>query len=151
MNAGGVLPRLPPAYDVSNIEDGFTEQLASCKVTAASAVHAQPCLDSLAYRFDTPYGAVVFTGDTEYTASVVGLAKGARILFCMALAEGQGICDARTAGRIAVEAGVETLVLTHTRSQAALPGNREVLVAEASDLFKWQIHFGDELQSFVLE
>ena len=39
-------------------------------MTAAHAEHAQPYLDSLAYRLDTPEGSIVFTGDTQPCAHV---------------------------------------------------------------------------------
>ena len=44
------------------------------QVTADIAEHAQPWLDCLAYRLDSPDGSVVFTGDTRPCESVVNLA-----------------------------------------------------------------------------
>ena len=39
--------------------------------------HAHP---ALAYRFDTPDGAVVFSGDTTVNDDLIALARGAEIL-----------------------------------------------------------------------
>ena len=73
--------------------------------------------ESIAYRLDGENGAFVYTGDTEYAPSVVDLARGAHTL----LIECSTPDDARSPGhltpggaaRMAREAGVGRLVLTH--------------------------------------
>lgn len=73
--------------------------------------------ESIAYRLEGENGAFVYTGDTEYAESVVELAKGAHTL----LTECSFPDDAPVSGhltpggvaRIAREAGVERVVLTH--------------------------------------
>ncbi len=95
---------------------------------------------SLSYRFDTRDRSIVLSGDTAYSSGLVELAKGADVLVCEAMdvaamrkafegmvargmyadnPEGvwQHIVSTHTpldvAGRMAAEAGVRTLVLTH--------------------------------------
>jgi ribonuclease BN (tRNA processing enzyme) len=95
---------------------------------------------SLAYRFDSAERSIVFSGDTTYTERVVALAKDADILVCEAIdviatranfdqqvAMGafgdnpEGIWNhivgthtpCEDAGRMATDAGVQTLVLNH--------------------------------------
>ena len=85
-------------------------------------MHAQPWLDSLAYRIDSPEGSIVFTGDTEPCDSVVELARDADVMFCMcwddeesmeANRETHGVCGTMGAALMAQEAGVKKLVLAH--------------------------------------
>jgi ribonuclease BN (tRNA processing enzyme) len=88
--------------------------LPDLRVSWAPAEHRP---ESIAYRLDSGSGAFVYTGDTEYTDSIVGLARGAHTL----LIECSFPDDAPVAGhltpsgaaRIAREAGVERVVLTH--------------------------------------
>jgi ribonuclease BN (tRNA processing enzyme) len=108
---------------------------------------------SLAYRFDTPFRSVVFSGDTAYSPALVSLAQDADILICEAMdvdamrrafdakvAAGayadnpEGIwrhiagthTSTEEAGRMAEEAGVKLLVLNHV-----LPGAMGDLSDEA--------------------
>ena len=74
--------------------------------------------ESLAFRISDPNGtAVVFSGDTDYSDNLVALAQGAELLICeSALPDDQKVSGHLTpslAGRIADQAGVGKLVLTH--------------------------------------
>jgi ribonuclease BN (tRNA processing enzyme) len=67
--------------------DGLVYQDGKIRVTAAENTHFQlmPAkyrarMKSYAYRFDTPYGAIVFTGDTGPSEALEKLAKGADVL-----------------------------------------------------------------------
>jgi ribonuclease BN (tRNA processing enzyme) len=98
-------------------------------VTVTCAVVDHPLVPlALAYRFACPDRSIVFSGDTHASANLVALAKGADVLVHEVLhlpsapgAEGSAlrkhIVDSHTtveeAGRIAAEAGVKTLVLSH--------------------------------------
>ena len=95
---------------------------------------------SVAYRFDTRDRSIVVTGDTAYSSGLVALAKSADVLVCEAMdvvamrkafdgMVGRGMyadnpegvwrhiiathTPLDVAGRMAAEAGVKTLVLTH--------------------------------------
>ena len=88
--------------------------LDGCRLTWAPAVHRP---ESIAYRLEGGNGAFVYTGDTEYSPSVVELARGAHTL----LIECSMPDDAPVPGhltpagvaRMASEAGVGRVVLTH--------------------------------------
>ena len=98
-------------------------------VTVTCAVVDHPLVPlALAYRFDCPDRSIVFSGDTRRSANLIALAKGADVLVHEALylpgapgAPGSAlrkhIVDSHTpveeVGRIAAEAGVKTLVLSH--------------------------------------
>lgn len=112
-------------------EPGLVAEFDGMKVTATLVDH--PPFDvALGYRFDTSDGSIVFSGDTRYSPALVSLAKGANILVHEALylpaldlqLRGAGAetlrqhlischTTAEDAGRVAAEAGVETLVLSH--------------------------------------
>lgn len=89
-------------------------ELPGARILWAPAVHRP---ESIAYRVESEGGAFVYTGDTEYAASVVELARGAHTL----LIECSFPDDSPVPGhltpsgvaRIASEAGVERVVLTH--------------------------------------
>jgi ribonuclease BN (tRNA processing enzyme) len=67
--------------------DGLVYQDDKIRVTAAENTHYQlmpakyhATMKSYSYRFETRYGAIVFTGDTGPSAAVEALAKGADVL-----------------------------------------------------------------------
>jgi ribonuclease BN (tRNA processing enzyme) len=88
--------------------------LAGCRLSWAPAEHRP---ESIAYRLDAGGGAFVYTGDTEYSESVVELARGAHTLLIECSfpddAPVSGHLTPSSVARIAREAGVERVVLTH--------------------------------------
>jgi len=102
------------------------------RVTVRCAVVHHPMVPvALAYRLDGPDRSIVFSGDTTRTDSLIALARGADVLVHEVLypdvyteqAAGNArsvakhILESHTpvedVGRIAQEAGVKTLVLSH--------------------------------------
>lgn len=88
--------------------------LPGCRLSWAPA-HHRP--ESISYRLDTKDGAFVYTGDTEYSESVVGLASGAHTLLIeCSFPEDSPVPGHLTpsgVARIASEADVERVILTH--------------------------------------
>jgi ribonuclease BN (tRNA processing enzyme) len=67
-----------PADDIPHVpvivfDDGIVQ------VTAVAVTHGR-AVPALAYRFDTPDGSVVFSGDTSVSENLIALARGADIL-----------------------------------------------------------------------
>jgi ribonuclease BN (tRNA processing enzyme) len=113
--------------------DGVILQDENVKVTAALVDHGET-KPAFAYRFDCPDRSIVISGDTRPSPNLVRLAQGAdvlvhEVLYAPAL-EGllastaafapkmrthmaSGHTTAEDVGRIASEAGVKTLVLSH--------------------------------------
>ncbi|HTT54033.1 MAG TPA: MBL fold metallo-hydrolase [Streptosporangiaceae bacterium] len=103
--------------------DGQGVRVSTVAVTHG---HARP---ALAYRFDTPDGAVVFSGDTTVNDDLIALARGADILVHSvadlgylarhgwagaALDRMAGLhTDVTEVGGVAERAGVGELILTH--------------------------------------
>src|SRR4051812_28266102 len=98
-------------------------------VTVTCAIVDHPLIPlALAYRFDCPDRSMVFSGDTHRSDALIRLARGADVLVHEALylplapgAPGSAlrkhIVESHTSveevGRVASEAGVKTLVLSH--------------------------------------
>jgi ribonuclease BN (tRNA processing enzyme) len=112
--------------------DGLVMRDGKVTVTAALVDHP-PVTPALAYRFDCPDRSIVFSGDTRPSENLVRLAKGADVLvhevmYLPALDRVIGAepnarilrahllashTSTEEVGRIATEAGVKTLVLSH--------------------------------------
>jgi ribonuclease BN (tRNA processing enzyme) len=133
------------------------------RVTAALNDHP-PIEHSFAYRFDSSDRSIVFSGDTRYSRNVVTLARGADVLVHEVLSrafwERPGApqpasvirhivashTDAPDVGRVAAEAGVGTLVLTHyvpTEGPGAPTGDE--WVAGVRRFFKGRVLLGKDL------
>jgi ribonuclease BN (tRNA processing enzyme) len=113
-------------------EGGIAMRNGDVTVTAALVDHP-PVQPALAYRFDCPDRSIVFSGDTRPSENLVRLARGADVLVheVMYLPGIEAIISAEAnaptlrqhllashttteqVGRIATEAGVRTLVLSH--------------------------------------
>ena len=104
----------------------------SLKVSATKVRHP-PLSHAYAYRFDTPGRSIVLSGDTTYSPELIALARGADVLVHEVMhLEGldrllsrvpnapslrKHLIESHTTteqlGRVAAEAGVRTLVLSH--------------------------------------
>lgn len=126
-------PALRSLFDPSDItDDGVVWQDGDLTISAARVVH--PPLDAFAYRFDSPDGSIVISGDTAACDELARFAHGADILVHEAyspddlhlLTDGTNASvdrlrahfhgahtTAEEAGEIAARAGVKTLVLWH--------------------------------------
>ena len=132
---------------------------------ACAKVRHPPIEQAYAYRFDCPGRSIVISGDTTYTTELVALAKNADVLVCEAM-HGLGIESllkrvpnagtlrehllsshmlTEDVGRLAAEAGVRTLVLSHL-----VPGDDpsitdEMWAADVKKHFKGEIIVGKDL------
>jgi ribonuclease Z len=155
-NRGGQLPRTAPKIDATDIDATFMLEEDGFSVRAAPTVHAQPWLESVAYRIDSEGASVVFTGDTGPVDSVVELARGADMLICMCWdtdramdADGVsgGMTGTTSAGMLAARAGVGALVLTHINAHLDSPAVREEGLRDIASVFDGRVVFGEELLS----
>ncbi len=157
VNRGGTLPRKPPEVVAMDVGPGKVYTGNDWEVTAAPAEHVQPFLDSLAYRFDTPDGSVVFTGDTQPCESVIELARDADVMLCMCWddqeimdedGEASGQCGTLGAARMAQAAGVKKLVLVHVGAHLSQHGPMEKGIGDVREVYDGRLLFSDELMSF---
>lgn len=128
---------------------------------------------ALAYRFENEQRSIVFSGDTGYSANLVSLARDADVLVCetihvdstrkwfeQVVADGlykdnaEGIWDhiigthtsTEDAGRMAAEAGVETLVLNHLLPGALAELPLEKYIEGARRKFQGKVIVGTDQQ-----
>src|SRR5437667_1930123 len=143
---------------------GVVLQNEDVRITSCRVRHP-PITQSYAYRFDTPDRSVVISGDTAYAPELAEFAKGADVLVhevmylpgIERLIQQQGgnqrlrehLMAAHTVtedvGRIAAQAGVKTLVLSHF-----VPGDDPSITDEqwsegARKYFKGRIIVGKDL------
>jgi ribonuclease BN (tRNA processing enzyme) len=125
---------LAPLIEVHELKDGgVLFEDANVRVTATIVDHP-PVVPALAYRFDSSDRSIVISGDTRKSDNLIALARGADVLVHEAyydeaavdrLVAGVGNAarlkesvmshhtSAADAGRVARDAGVKTLVLSH--------------------------------------
>ena len=121
----------PKRLDLHVAEAAPAFHVGGLAVCTTPTVHS-PRMASLAYRFERAGRAVVVTGDADWDTALVGLARGADLLvadcsFPDAL-KVTGHMAASECGRLAAEAGVGRLVLSHLYP---VPEAQESRLAEA--------------------
>jgi ribonuclease BN (tRNA processing enzyme) len=176
---GGYQPDIDLAVDASGASmmaaappmepvEIYPQDERGVRVSTILVQHA-PVFPALAYRFDTPSGSVVFSGDTGPCDNLVRLARGADYLVhevidvdfiarrVAKLPNRDNIVNHLTeshtspqdAGRIAARAGVGTLLLSHL-----VPGDSEIAEAEwerrAGTHFGGPVICGVDLDQFSL-
>lgn len=135
-------------------------------VVSAIGVRHEPVLDAVAYRIDTPDGAVVISGDTRACNEVFELARGARIVIheaCRRTAMAKSVqgtafetifdyhADTVEIGRLAHEYEVPHLVLTHLIPAPKNDADEERFAADIrSSGYAGQLTVGRDLMSFEL-
>ena len=157
VDRGGTLPRRPPSVTAKDIEPGKVCSGSDWEVTSAVAEHAQPWLDSLAYRVDSSDGSIVFTGDTRPCQSVADLARDADVMLCccwddqerMERRQQRGMCGTIEAARLAQEAGVKKLVLVHIGPELARHGDMEKGIGDVKSVYDGEVIFAEELMTFA--
>lgn len=149
---GGSLPRRPLTLDVSVCDPASEVKAAGWTARMNVVEHAQPYLESLAYRFDWPAGSIVFSGDTRPCQSLVDLATGADTLVMMCWDEQAKIerlgldgwhTGTESAGRLAAQAGVRRLILTHINDELATV-HPEVAIEQAGRHFDGEVLVASE-------
>ena len=138
---------------------------ANVRVTAALVDHP-PVVPAFAYRFDSSDRSIVISGDTRVSQSLIALARGADVLVHEVyfnetavdrLVAGVGNAarlkesimshhtSAVDAGRVARDAGVKTLVLSHFVPADDAAITDEMWVDAARTYFKGEVVMGKDL------
>ena len=155
------MPRPPPAVRAHDISPGPVAKTDRWRAVAARVHHVEPTMMSLAYRFDTDRGSIVFAGDTGRCDSVNELARDADVLVINVWDHQDtmeeksqelvplisGTLDAAT---IAQECGVKKMVVTHATSNLTRPGSREKGITDMARVYQGEIIFADELTHLTL-
>jgi ribonuclease BN (tRNA processing enzyme) len=158
----GLQPANPEGWKVVAHEIGPGVVYRDATVTVeAFAVHHGSVEPAFGYRFTTPDGAVVVSGDTAAFDGMADEARGAALLVHEAYAtagwerrspEWQRYHEAfhtpgRKVGEIAARAGVGAVVLTHELLWGATP---EQLVDEVRSAYRGPVFYGRDLDVFIV-
>ncbi len=107
----------PGLLDVHLIDPNAFHSLQPAPGLEVKTAPANHKPESVAYRVEADGKSLVYTGDTDYSESIVELAQGAELLIAeCSMPEDfkkDGHLIPSLAGRMAAAAGVERLVLTH--------------------------------------
>jgi ribonuclease BN (tRNA processing enzyme) len=160
---GGKPPRQRPDPQVTELAPGdvVTGPGGAWTVTTGRADHVQPNLDCLAYRIETPAGAVCYSGDSGgRSQAIIRLARDCDVLIHMVhYLSGtepteiyRRVCGNHLdTAHIAREAGVKTLVITHVLEQIDQPGVRERVLNEMAAIFPGTLIWGEDLMRIPLQ
>jgi ribonuclease Z len=157
---GGRLPREWPCPELHEIGSGEVVHGGAWTVRSTSAIHAQPQLQCYAYRLDCDEGSFVYSGDSGPSRRIGELAKNCDVLVHMCAYEsGRQLSDvhAKTCAghmevaRLAAEANVRTLVLSHFNAKMDHPGVRERLIAEIARVYPGTIMWGEDLMTIPVQ
>jgi ribonuclease BN (tRNA processing enzyme) len=151
---GGVPPRKWPQPTVTELKPQDKVEGDGWTLTVGSASHVQPYLECYAYRIDSPEGSICYSGDSGGAApALITLAKDCDLLIHMnhyysgtePTAIYRAVCgNHEDVARVATEANVETLVLTHFLEQIDQPGLREHIVREIGKTYHGHIVWGED-------
>ena len=153
-------PPLPPLVHTHELtHGGFVMKDDRVSVTCAEVPHPLVPL-AFAYRFDCPDRSIVISGDTRPSDAIVKLAHGADVLVHEALyvpaapgTPGTALrkhimdshSDVEDVGRLASEAGVKTLVLSHFVPGETDAVSDDLWLAGARKHFNGRIVVGHDL------
>jgi len=151
---GGTPPRPRPAPRVTEVHAGDEVSGRAWRITVGHAQHVQPYLECLGFRIDSDEGSVCYAGDSSAVQSIRDLARGCDVLIQMNQffsgkqpSEGSRTCcgNHRDNARLAQEASVKTLVLTHLPPDLDNPATRETILAEIKETFSGRVIWGEDL------
>lgn len=160
----GRVPLVPLVHPHEMSQGGVVMQDENVRVSCALVDHP-PVVPALAYRFDTAERSIVFSGDTNRSANLIELARGADVLVHETLyvpavdrlvarvpnaaTLKEHIIASHTAvedcARIATAAGVKTLVLSHLVPADDPTVTEKTWLDAARPHFKGQIIVGRDL------
>src|SRR5690606_24714154 len=123
---GGTPPRKAPEFSVQELVVGDRYEDENLQFSVGPAQHLEPYLECLSFRFSSPEGTLVYTGDRCYSEKVIEFAGGCDVLLAMcqyldetpipSLARKTAASHLEVA-RMAQKAGAAALVLTHLSEQ----------------------------------
>ncbi|MDX1434225.1 MAG: MBL fold metallo-hydrolase [Gammaproteobacteria bacterium] len=151
---GGKLPRERPEPRITELASGDVVEGDGWRVTARSVRHAQPQLHCYGYRLECDEGVFAYSGDSGPCKAMEQLAQDCDVLVHMChyisgtelgkeFAEGcMGHLELARLGR---DANVKNLVVSHVTEQMDVPGVRERIIREMSEIYAGNLFFGEDL------
>lgn len=145
-------PWIRPRGDWLELREVEAESISGPGLDLRSRPVEHAGIPAVAYRLETGGRSVVFSGDTRYCAAVVEIARGADLLLIEASLpeEGEGTevhLTAELAGRVAAEAGVARVVLTHFYPDC----DRVDMIARCRRSFDGDVRIAEDLMEIRLD
>jgi ribonuclease Z len=156
---GGTLPRAKPNPAVRELKNGDVVSTNDFVLKVHSVIHAQPILECFGYRLEAEGASFAYSGDAGPCKAMEDLARNADVMVHMChFISGTALneeFEKRNGGhleiaRLAQAAGVRNLVASHITEQMDVPGVRERLIREMSEIFKGNLFFGEDLMEIPL-
>lgn len=157
---GGTLPRGLPQPVVRELNSGDRVDCGDVTITARSVLHAQPILECFGFRLDSDFGSLAYSGDSGPCAAMEELARDCDVLIHMChFLSGTALSkhmEKRNMGHLELaalgrNAGVRNLVVTHVTEQMDVPGVRERVIREMSEIYAGNLIFGEDLMEVPVE
>ncbi len=151
---GGTLPRAKPRPVVRELKSEDVVEGDGFKVHVRAVLHAQPILECFGYRLEADGASFVYSGDAGPCKSMQELAADCDVLVHMChFISGTALnreFDKRNMGhlelaRLGQQANVRNLVASHIAEQMDVPGVKERLIREMSEIYKGNLFFGEDL------
>ncbi len=134
--------------ELSEVEGEF--DFAGVRCRTAPTVHSDR-LNSIAYRFEVGDKALVMSGDCDYDTGIVELSRAADLLVldcsCPDALKFPGHLSGSECGRVAREAGVKRLLLSHLYP---VVGADDTRLEECSVMFQGDVQLAEDLQGYDL-
>ena len=135
----------PKEFALEVAEVAGAVDFGGLEVTTTPTLHVSS-LASIAYRFDENGRSVVFSGDCDYDPALVRFCSGADLLIldCSYTEDSKafGHLSARECGRLAKEAKVRRLVLSHLYP---LPDGEKTRLEECRTVFDGDVRLAEDL------
>ena len=160
ISRGGTPPRKRPEPRFQTLEHGDVIQEGEWRVEVTNVPHAQPHLECFGFRLDASEGSFAYSGDAGYSEGFARFIRGCDVLvhMCHYLSGtepgpewAKGAAGHLEAARVAQEADVKTLVLSHIPNQMDLPGIRERVIKEVSRVFDGNVFWGEDLMEIPVK
>jgi ribonuclease Z len=151
---GGTLPRKLPQPVVREISSGEKLPCEGFTVEARAVLHAQPFLECFGYRLEAGGSSFVYSGDAGPCKAMQELAADCDVLVHMChFISGTALSPAMDKhnmghlelAHLGASARVRNLVVSHITEQMDVPGIRERLIREMSQLYAGNLFFGEDL------
>ncbi len=156
---GGEPPRMPPLVEVQEIGTGICAKGKTWQVSSQRVTHIDPWMPTYAYRLESAAGSLVLSSDTGFCRNIIQLSKNADclLLHCWDLQEKMGNAEASIitgttdAAKIAFQAGVSRLLLSHCNPLLDQYENRLKAEQDVKTIFNGRFEFVDELSIIEIE
>jgi ribonuclease Z len=139
---------------VRELKNGDVISTNGFVVKVHSVIHAQPILECFGYRLEAEGSSFAYSGDAGPCKAMEDLARNVDVMVHMChFISGTALnaeFEKRNGGhleiaRLAQAAGVRNLVASHITEQMDVPGVKERLIREMSELYTGNLFFGEDL------